>query len=310
MWSMTALPLVVGVSLTVLGGMVRMRAWHAAVVDVAPTVRYRDVVLAHLGGAGFNGIVPAHGGDAVKLALLKRRVPAVGFGRLLGSLAPPAAVEAFLTAVLLAWALATGFLGTPSPGQIPLPLVGAAAAIAAGALWLLARKAPRLLRDVRVGMAALRRPRELVRRIAPWVVAARLIRLAALACFLAAVGLPATLAGVLVVMAILGGVGTKGAASAPGRMAALSASLPATLRVHLSFETAATLLGARQVRRGGALRAGGAGAGGRRGFAARSDLAELGGGPRHNAPHALPASDPRLLRGGAGNQAVPPAATL
>lgn len=248
MCAMTAAPLLLGVALCVLGGVIRMRAWHAAVASTNPEVRYRDVVAAHLGGAGFNGIVPAHGGDAVKLALLKRRAPDAAFGQLLGSLAPPAAVEALVTAFLLAWALATDKLGAPSPGQIPLPLVGAAAAVAAGLLWVLARKAPRLLRDVRSGMAALRRPGELAKAIAPWVLVARLVRLGALACFLAAVGLPFTVAGVLVVMAIQGGVGSSGPASAPVRIAVLAASLPAALGGHaVSAETATTLLAVTQV---------------------------------------------------------------
>jgi hypothetical protein len=245
---MTAAPLIAGVAFSVIGGVVRMRAWHAALSDAAPSVRYRDVVVAHLGGAGFNGFVPAHGGDAVKLALLKRRVPDARFGQLLGSLAPPAAVEALVTALLLAWALATGVLGAPSPGQIPLPLVGAAAAIAAGVLWLLARKAPRLLRDVRAGMAALRRPGELARDVAPWVLVARGFRMAAIACFMAAVGLPVTLTALLVVMAIQGGVGSSGFASAAVRIAVLSASLPAALGGHaVSIETATTLLAALQL---------------------------------------------------------------
>ena len=230
MWAMHTAPLLAGVALSVLGGVVRMRAWHAALAGTAPAVRYRDVVVAHLGGAGFNGVIPAHGGDAVKLALLKRRVPEARFGRLLGSLAPPAAIEALVTALLLAWALATGILGAPSPGQIPLPLVGAAAAVAAGLLWLLARKAPRLLRDVRAGMAALQRPGELGRDVAPWVLVARVFRLTAIACFLAAVGLPATLTGLLVVMAIQGGVGSSGPASAAVRIAVLTATLPAAGR--------------------------------------------------------------------------------
>jgi hypothetical protein len=245
---MTAAPLVAGVALTILGGIVRMRAWHAALTDIAPSTRYRDVVVAHLGGAGFNGLIPAHGGDAVKLALLKRRVSDAPFGQLLGSLAPPAALEASMTALLLAWAVATGVVDVPSPGAIPLPVVGAAAAIAAGVLWVLARRAPKLLRDVRAGMAALRRPAELFREVAPWVLVARLFRLAAIACFLAAVGLPATIAGVLVVMAIQGGVGSSGPASAPVRIAVLSASLPAVLGVHsVSLQTSTTLLGAMQV---------------------------------------------------------------
>src|SRR4051795_13497299 len=170
---MSALPLIAGVLLSVLGGVIRIRAWHGAMSAVAPEVRYRDVVHAHLGGAGFNGIIPAHGGDAIKLALLKRRAPGARIGGLLGSLAPPAAIEAMITALVLVWALSTGVLGTPSPGQIPLPLVGAGLAVAAGLLWLLARKAPRLLRDVRSGMAALRRPGLLARQVAPWVLVAR-----------------------------------------------------------------------------------------------------------------------------------------
>jgi hypothetical protein len=248
MCAMSAAPLLAGVAFCVLGGMIRVRAWQAALSDTTPSARYRDVIHAHLGGAGFNGIVPAHGGDAVKLALLKRRVPEARVGQLIGSLAPPAAVEALVTAFLLAWALATGLLGAPSPGQIPLPLVGAAAAVAAGVLWLLARKAPRLLRDVRVGMTALQRPGELFRSIAPWIVAARLIRLAGIACFLAAVGLPFTVAAVLVVMAIQGGVGSSGFASAAVRIAVVAASLPAALGGHpVSIETATALIAAAQV---------------------------------------------------------------
>jgi len=248
MGSMTAVPLAAGVVLSALGGVVRVRAWHRAISEFAPEIRYRDVVLAHLGGAGFNGLLPIHGGDAVKIVLLKRRAPEARLGELVGGLAPPAAIEVLLTALLVAWALVTGVLGTPSPGQIPLPLVGAAAVGAAGLLWLLARKAPRLLRDVRAGMAALRRPRELMTQVAPWVVVARVIRLGALACFLAAVGLPATLTGVLLVMAIQGGVGSTGPASMPVKIAVLMASLPAAIAVpSVSFTTAATLLGATQL---------------------------------------------------------------
>src|SRR4051794_5575264 len=131
---MTAAPLAAGVVLSLLAGLVRMRAWHAAIADACPAerIRYRDVVAAHLGGAGFNGIIPAHGGDAIKLGLLKRRFPSARFGLLLGSLGPPAALEALCTALLVAWALASGTIGAPSPGQIPLPLVGVGAALGAG----------------------------------------------------------------------------------------------------------------------------------------------------------------------------------
>lgn len=246
---MSVLPLIAGVMLSAVGGVIRVRAWHGAMREVVPSVRYRDVVLAHLGGAGFNGIIPAHGGDAVKLALLKRRAPEVRIGQLLGTLAPPAAIEAMVTALVLVWALTAGVLDAPSfPGQIPLPLVGLALAVMAGVLWLLARRAPKLLRDVRSGMGALKRPETLGARVVPWVLLARVFRLAAVGCFVAAVGLPATLTAALLVMAVQGGVGSTGPASAPVRMAVLTASLPAAAGVGpVSLETAAALLGATQI---------------------------------------------------------------
>ena len=57
-----------------------------------------------------------------------------------------------------------------------------------------------------------------------------------------------TVAAVLVVMAIQGGVGASGPASAPVRIAVLSASLPAALGGHaVSLQTATTLLAVTQI---------------------------------------------------------------
>ena len=247
--AMEVAPLVAGVALCVVSGAVRIRAWHAAVVDACAgecgtQVRYRDVLVAHLGGAGFNGVIPVHGGDAIKLALLKRRARKARFGLLLGSLGPPAAVEALVTALLLVWVISSGIVGAPGPGQIPVPLVGAALAVVAGLLWLLARKAPKLLADVRRGMHALRQPDLLAKGIAPWIVMARLLRLGGLACFIAAVGLPVTLAGALLVMAVQGGVGSGGPASTALRIAVLTATLPAAVGVgSIGVDTATALVG-------------------------------------------------------------------
>jgi len=87
----------------------------------------------------------------------------------------------------------------------------------------------------------------LARGVVPWVLAGRMFRLAAIGCFLTAVGLPATLAGLLVVMAVQGGVGSSGAASAPVRIAVLAASLPGALNHAVSLQTAAELTGVAQV---------------------------------------------------------------
>lgn len=246
---MSAAPLAAGVALSLLAGVVRMRAWYAAIADACPgeRIRYRDVVAAHFGGAGFNGVIPAHGGDAIKLGLLKRRFPNARFGLLLGSLGPPAALEAFCTSLLLAWALASGTIGAEWPGQIPLPLVGVGAALAAGVLWVLARRAPALLRDVRRGLAPLRRPRLLLFEIAPWVLVARTLRLGAIACFLTAVGLPVTFIALLLVMAVQTGVGGSIGASTAIRVAVLTAALPGVIGAHVSAEQTTTLLAGTQL---------------------------------------------------------------
>jgi hypothetical protein len=225
---MAAVPLIVGLALSVIAGVVRVRAWYRAVVHACPgqSVRYRDVVIAHLGGAGLNGLVPAHGGDAVKLGLLKRRAPDTPFGLMLGSLAPPALVEALLTAALIAWAASTHLLDPPSLGQVPLPLVLAGIALVGAIVFVIARRAPNVLRDLRRGIEGLQHPKFLVTAIAPWLVAARVMRIAAICFFMAAVGLPVTLAGALLVMAIQGGVGAMGPATTPMRIAVLAASLP------------------------------------------------------------------------------------
>lgn len=240
-----AAPLALGLFLSVAAGVVRVVGWHRVVTAACPGcgVRLRDVVVAHLGGAGFNGFVPAHGGDAVKVALLKRRARRAPIGLLAGSLAPPAAVEALLTTLLVAWAVTSGFFVVPAAGELPLPLLGAGLAVVGVIVVVVARRAPGVLRDVARGMSALRRPRLMLTGVAPWLVAARLLRLAAIACFMAAVGLPVVVAGALLVMAVQGGVGAVGPATTPMRVAFLAASLPAVLGIDVSVAMAAALMG-------------------------------------------------------------------
>ena len=247
-----AAPLVLGLILSVLAGVVRVVGWHRVVAAACPDcrVRYRDVLVAHLGGAGLNGFIPAHGGDAVKIALLKRRAPAAPLGLLVGSLAPPAAAEALLTALIVAWAVMSGFFVVPGLSAFPLPLLAAGAILVGAIVVVVARRAPGTLRDVARGMGALRRPRLMLTGVAPWLLAARALRLAAIACFMAAVGLPVVLAGALLVMAVQGGVGAVGPATTPVRIAFLTASLPAVLGSGVSVAAATALMGTQLVASG------------------------------------------------------------
>src|SRR5215210_1107437 len=70
--------LAAGVALHLLHLVVRIRGWfnilRAAYPD-AHELRYRDVVAAYFAGAGLNAVVPARGGDVMKLYMVKQRIP-------------------------------------------------------------------------------------------------------------------------------------------------------------------------------------------------------------------------------------------
>jgi len=92
----------------------RAGAWCTIVRAAYPgeRLRYRTALGAYVAGVGVNSIVPARGGDVVKMYLVKHRVP----GATYATLAPTLIVETlfdFVTAgALIVWALATGVLPT------------------------------------------------------------------------------------------------------------------------------------------------------------------------------------------------------
>jgi Lysylphosphatidylglycerol synthase TM region len=231
-----------GVLLHVLHQVVRTRGWfnilRAAYPDVRD-LRARDVTLAYLAGAGLNGVLPARGGDVVKLYLIRRRARGTRWSTLFGTFVPETLFETAVGVSLVAWALAMGFLPVPrGPGELPAvevsllirhPLLSAAGAALAGVALVLAyrlvrRRGRALLHRVRLGLAILGRPRDFVRGVVAWQALGRLIRLGSLACLMAAFALPVTLATVVLVMAAQGGgrIIPIGPASAGLRIAMLS----------------------------------------------------------------------------------------
>src|SRR5512144_1840939 len=67
-----------GIVLYLLSQAVRTRGWHTilrASYPDAETLQPRHTMAAYLAGAGLNGVIPARGGDIVKLWLLRRRIP-------------------------------------------------------------------------------------------------------------------------------------------------------------------------------------------------------------------------------------------
>jgi Lysylphosphatidylglycerol synthase TM region len=195
---------------------VRPRGWHTilrAAFPQATDLRARDVIRAYLAGAGVNAIVPARGGDVVKLALVRRRIQGARYPALAATFIPETLFESAFGAGLVAWALAEGFLPVPTTsGELPALDVSLVlrhpvlSVLVLAALLALGRWLVRALRGaLRQGMAILCSPRRFLFGVASWQALARLIRLGSLAAFMAAFGLPVTPATVVLVMAAQGG---------------------------------------------------------------------------------------------------------
>jgi Lysylphosphatidylglycerol synthase TM region len=209
----------------------RGRGW-CAIVGIAcpgdPRLRPRDAVGAWVAGAGMGGVLSARGGDAVRLVLLRRRLPDAGYPLLTGTLVAEAAGETAIGVAVVALLLAGG-LGPGSTVAEPalVWIVPAAFAILAAGFVLRSRWGPlrRLIAGVGRGCSALREPRLYARAVLPWQLASRLLRAASLMCFLAAFGLPATPEAVALVMLAQGG--GRAVPLAPASVAATAAVLAA-----------------------------------------------------------------------------------
>jgi uncharacterized membrane protein YbhN (UPF0104 family) len=202
---------------------VRPRGWHTIIKSAYPDadgLRPRHTTAAYLAGAGLNGIIPARGGDIVKLWLLHRRIPGARYPTLAATFVPETLFETLFGFGLVIWALSQGFLPVPtSSGELPHvdvtlliehPVLSGAgtlllAAIAYGIYRLLRRRIGDLTARLRQGVRILHEPRRFVLGVASWQALGRLIRLASLAAFMEAFHLPVTPATVVLVMAAQGG---------------------------------------------------------------------------------------------------------
>jgi hypothetical protein len=189
--------------LHVCGQACRGLAWRGVLHAAWPGVTRRRVCSWHICGAGLTGVLSVRGGDAVRLALAKRELPEATWTALAGSLAVEGSFEVVCGIVLTfvaAW-LGIGSLGVPSPALI------AGAFVAAGVVAVLAARSTRvrgIMREVRRGFAVLQDRRRWLREVLPWQVAARLLRFAAVGCFLLAFGLPAAPAVIIAACAAQG----------------------------------------------------------------------------------------------------------
>ena len=215
--------LAAGVALHLLHQAVRIRGWFniiRAAYPKATALRHRDVIAAYFAGSGLNTVIPARGGDVMKLYMVKQRIPDGRYSTLVGTFFPETLFETTCGIALVGWALARGFLPVPTTRveapsidvslviEHPFISTAIAAGLAIGIVLLvraLRRRAAAFVQRVKRGVAILKRPRDYFTGVVSWQALGRLIRLGSLACLMAAFGLPVSLDSVVLVMAAQGG---------------------------------------------------------------------------------------------------------
>lgn len=184
----------------------RTIAWRTILAAAYPSERIRlvDVGAAYTAGVALNAWVPARGGEALKIGILRMRIPGSSVTGLAASNVVFVVVDALMAAALFLTAWALGVVPAVPRPSWEMILVGLAALTVALALW---RVLPRVRERVREGTAILTTPRLYLSRVVPVQLAAWACRLGVAFSLLAAFQLPATLPlAALVVVA--GGLST------------------------------------------------------------------------------------------------------
>ncbi len=212
--------LAIALALSLVMQLIRGHAWANAIRAAYPSAKIaeRRVVGSFLVGAGLNGILPARGGDAIKVILAKRSVEGSTYPTIISSFAALSPFDTGAGIVVLIYALTQGLL--PKPPQLPhLPAFDIsfwarhpqALTITAGLLGLalvigfvlLARRGEAFWDRVKQGLAILTDPPRYLREVAAWQLVAWLIRFATFWLFLDAFHIGGSIQNVLLVMSVL-----------------------------------------------------------------------------------------------------------
>jgi uncharacterized membrane protein YbhN (UPF0104 family) len=112
-------PLLLAIAMHVLKIVATSRAWRNVIAAAYPAerVRWRSILAAYGAGVGVNAIVPARGGDILRLYLAHRAVPASTYTTLASTLFVMAIFDLVMSGAFLGYALSLGVF--PSLDALP-----------------------------------------------------------------------------------------------------------------------------------------------------------------------------------------------
>jgi uncharacterized protein (TIRG00374 family) len=200
----------------------RTRAWTNILQAAYPDqrVRWRDVFGSYCVGVGINGVVPARGGDAVKLFLIHSRIAGGTYPTIAATLVVETVFDMAVGALLLIWAWQIGIAdGLPGAGlfefswvvnhpQAVFTVAILLAGVTAAALIIYGHRVRAFWTRVEQGLAILRDRRRYVRTVASLQATGWVCRVIAALFFLQAFHVDATLENALLVL-VVGSVATS-----------------------------------------------------------------------------------------------------
>ena len=222
----------------------RAGAWRNVLAAAYPHQRLPIVSLgcAYAAGIALNGYLPARGGEGVKVALARARIPGSGVPTIAASLTVLLVVDAVFGASLILALWATGVLPElpPVPGIGVLPVAAGLAAISILALGLVAHRSratlQRFLSSAAQGLSILRSPSRYARTVLPFQLGAWACRISVVWLVLEAFRIDAGVGTVLLIV-VFNGLST--AVPVPG--GAGSQQILATYALHGVISTAAAV---------------------------------------------------------------------
>jgi uncharacterized membrane protein YbhN (UPF0104 family) len=197
----------------------RAHAWANALRAAYPreAVSERGVVASFLVGVGMNGILPARGGDALKIVLAKASIRDSSYPAVISSFAVLAPFDSGIGLLVLLYAITQGLL--PAAPRLPeLPAFEISFWAAHPQLLLLtitvlaialvivvavvAARAEAFWQRLRQGVAIFREPRRYLREVFAWQATGWILRFASFWLFLDAFNIGGSFDNVLLVMSV------------------------------------------------------------------------------------------------------------
>jgi uncharacterized membrane protein YbhN (UPF0104 family) len=244
----------------------RALAWRSVLAAAYRERRlpFFSVACAYTAGVALNAFLPARGGEAAKVGLVRAQVPGSSVPTIAASLSVLTLLDAVVGAALIATLWATGVL--PAPPSVPavglVPAAAAAALAAAVVAGLTARRFAarlrRLLRAAVRGVVVLRDPARCARTVLPFHLAAWACRIGVVYFVLQAFRIDAgletaalvtVLSGAATAVPVPGGAGSQQVLAAYALQGAISTAAAVSFSVGMQLgitvvNTAVGLVGA------------------------------------------------------------------